>query len=69
MCVITEAFLTVARAQQQALGYPGLPFVMLEHPVAIATDAEVEHKVEMIYTEFVEQLTRSIPATGTPGHL
>jgi len=42
--VITEAFLTVAQAQQQALDYPALPFVMLEHPVAVATDAEVEHK-------------------------
>ena len=48
MCVITEAFLTVAQAQQKALDYPALPFVMLEHPVAIATDAEVEHKVELM---------------------
>ena len=57
MCIITEAFLTVAKAQQQALDYPELPFVMLEHPVAVATDAEVQHKVALIYTEFVEKLT------------
>ena len=58
MCVITEAFLTVARAQQQALDYPGLPFVMLEHPVAVATDTEVQHKVDLIYPAFIEQLLR-----------
>ena len=66
MCIITEAFFTVARAQQKALDYPELPFVMLEHPVAIATDDEVEHKVEIIYTEVVEKLTRSL-ATGSNG--
>ena len=58
MCVITEAFLTVAKAQQQALDYPDLPFVMLEHPVAVATDAEVQHKVDLIYAAFIEQLLR-----------
>ena len=57
MCVITEAFLTVAKAQQQALDYPELPFIMLEHPVAVATDAEVQHKVDLIYTEFIDKLT------------
>ena len=66
VCVITEAFFTVARAQQKALDYPDLPFVMLEHPVAVATDAEVEHKVELIYAEVVEKLTRSVSAGG-PG--
>jgi len=64
VCVITEAFFTVAKAQQQALDYPELPFVMLEHPVAVATDAEVEHKVELIYAEVVEKLTGSVPIGG-----
>ena len=54
----------MAKAQQKALDYPELPFVMLEHPVAVATDAEVEHKVELIYAEVVEKLTRGIPAGG-----
>ncbi len=67
MCVITEAFLTVAQAQQQALDYPALPFVMLEHPVAIATDAEVEHKVELIYAELVAKLTGSVPTVSGNG--
>ena len=62
MCVITEAFFTVARAQQKALDYPELPFVMLEHPVAVATDAEVEHKVALIYAELVEKLIGRVPA-------
>jgi len=57
VCVITEAFLTVAKAQQQALDYPELPFIMLEHPVAVATDAEVQHKVDLIYSEFIDKLT------------
>lgn len=67
MCVITEAFLTVAQAQQKALDYPELPFVMLEHPVAVATDAEVEHKVALMYAEFVEKLTGSLPAASGHG--
>ena len=67
MCVITEAFLTVAQAQQKALDYPALPFVMLEHLVAIATDAEVEHKVELIYAELVEKLTGSVATVSGKG--
>jgi hypothetical protein len=65
--VITEAFLTVAQAQQKALDYPALPFVMLEHPVAVATEAEVEHKVELIYVELVEKLTGGIPTVSGNG--
>ncbi len=57
VCVITEAFFSVAKAQQKALDYPTLPFVMLEHPVAVATDDEVRLKVELIYDELVEKLT------------
>jgi len=57
----------VAKAQQTALDYPELPFVMLEHPVAVATDAEVTHKVELIYAEVVEKLTRSVSVAGGDG--
>jgi hypothetical protein len=64
VCVITEAFLTIARAQQKALDYPDLPFVLLEHPVAVATDAEVQHKVALIYAEFIEKLTGGIPTAS-----
>jgi hypothetical protein len=64
VCIITEAFFTVARAQQKALDYPELPFVMLEHPVAVATDTEVAHKVALVYAEVVEKLTRSFAAGG-----
>lgn len=58
VCLITEAFHSIAVAQQQALDYPTLPFVMLEHPVAVATDAEVQSKVEQVYAELVDKLTR-----------
>ena len=61
VCVITEAFLTVAKAQQKALDYPHLPFVMLEHPVAVATNEEVQRKVAWIYTEVVEKLLGGMP--------
>ncbi len=60
VCMITEAFLTVAKAQQQALDYQELPFVMLEHPVAVATDAEVHEKVERVYLEVVSKLTGQV---------
>jgi len=52
----------VAKAQQKALDYPELPFVMLEHPVAVATDAEVASKVELIYAEVVGKLTAGVVA-------
>jgi hypothetical protein len=52
----------VAKAQQKALDYPELPFVMLEHPVAVATDAEVAYKVELIYAEVVGKLTAGVAA-------
>lgn len=55
----------MAKAQQKALDYPELPFVMLEHPVAVATDAEVAHKVELIYAEVVGKLTAGV-ATANP---
>ena len=41
--------------------------MMLEHPVAVATDAEVEHKVELIYTELVEKLTGNFSTANGHG--
>lgn len=58
MCIITEAFFTIAQAQQKALDYEELPFVMLEHPVAVATDDEVQAKVERVYLEVVAKLSQ-----------
>ncbi|MGE3536242.1 MAG: hypothetical protein AB7N91_02250 [Candidatus Tectimicrobiota bacterium] len=59
VCMITEVFYAIAKAQQKALDYPDLPFVMFEHPVAVATDDEVRHKVELVYAEFIDKLTVS----------
>lgn len=64
MCVITEAFLTIAQAQQKALDYPTLPFVMLAHPVAVATETERQEKVERIYQALVAALTQNSPAVS-----
>ncbi len=57
VCLITTAFQAIAEVQQKALGYPGLPFVMLEHPVAVAAGDEIEVKVEAVYAELVRKLT------------
>ncbi len=42
---------------------------MLEHPVAVATDDEIEQKVEAVYPELVGKLTGGVASTGetTPG--
>ncbi len=64
VCLITTAFQTIAEGQQKALGYPELPFVMLEHPVAVATDDEIEAKVEAVYPELVRKLTGGVASTG-----
>jgi len=64
VCVVTSAFQTIAEAQQKALGYPDLPFVMLEHPVAVATDDEIGKKVEAIYANLVLSLSSSISSAG-----
>ncbi len=64
VCLITTAFQTIAEAQQKALGYPELPFVMLEHPVAVATGDEIEAKVEAVYAELVRKLTGGPALTG-----
>jgi hypothetical protein len=62
--MITEVFYAVAKAQQKALDYPDLPFVMFEHPVAVATDDEVRHKVELVYAELIEKLTGGEASNG-----
>ena len=66
VCVITTAFQTIAEAQQQALGYPDLTFVMLAHPVAVATDDEIDEKVEAIYPDLVRKLTGGIAPIREP---
>ena len=66
VCVITTAFQAIAEAQQKALGYPELPFVMLEHPVAVATEDEIEEKVEAIYSDLVRHLADTL-SSGKEG--
>ncbi|MFQ5895140.1 MAG: hypothetical protein ACE5JJ_04890 [Nitrospinota bacterium] len=55
-CLITTAFETIAQSQRRALGYEELPYVMLEHPVAVATDEEVERKVGAAFSQVVRAL-------------
>ena len=39
---MTDAFTNGAELMAAALGVPGYPFVVIEHPIAAATDAQLE---------------------------
>lgn len=58
MCVITTAFLAIAKAQQKAMGYLELPFVAIQHPVAVSEEAEIREKVKAVYSDFVESFLK-----------
>jgi hypothetical protein len=42
--VMTSAFVNGAELMASALGVPGYPFVVIDHPIASATDAELEDR-------------------------
>ena len=42
--VMTSAFVDGAELMAAALGVPGYPFAIIEHPIASASDAELEVK-------------------------
>lgn len=42
--IMTDGFTDGAELMASALGAPGYPFVVIEHPIANATDAELEAK-------------------------
>lgn len=41
---MTDGFTDGAELMAAALGVPGYPFVVIEHPIANASDAELEAK-------------------------
>ena len=41
---MTDAFVSGAELMASALGLAGYPFVVIDHPVASATDAQLEAK-------------------------
>jgi hypothetical protein len=44
VAVMTSAFVDGAELMASALGVPGYPFAVIEHPISSATDAELEAK-------------------------
>lgn len=44
VAVMTSAFVDGAELMAAALGVPGYPFAVIEHPISSATDAELEAK-------------------------
>ncbi len=40
--IMTDAFVSGAELMASALGLAGYPFVVIDHPVASATDAQLE---------------------------
>jgi hypothetical protein len=44
--VCSTAFLTLGRAQATALGNPGLPIAVIEHPFGLRGRDEVRHMAE-----------------------
>jgi hypothetical protein len=51
---MTSAFVNGAELMASALGVPGYPFAVIEHPIASATDAELEDKAR----QTIEQALR-----------
>ena len=46
MTVCSTAFLTLGRAQAKALGNPGLPIAVIEHPFGLRSREEVRRMAE-----------------------
>jgi hypothetical protein len=62
VAVITDRFEQTARQMAADQGLPGYPFVVIPHPIAGATDAELGAKAEEVFLAIVRLLTAR---TGT----
>ena len=58
MTVITEAFKTAATIRAKTLGMPQHPVVVVEHPMASKTEAEVLAMAERFVDAIVSALVR-----------
>lgn len=57
MTICTEPFEAMARLQSASLGAADLPLVIVEHPLASLTEAEVEALADGALDRAVEALT------------
>ena len=55
--ICTDEFARMAQFIAKNLGLPGLPFVLIKHPLAGIGENEVKKKGEQIYDEVVEILS------------
>lgn len=56
MTVVTEAFRTAGMLRAKVLGMPEHPRVIIEHPIANKSDAEVTSMAERFVAEIVSGL-------------
>jgi hypothetical protein len=63
VAVITDRFEQTARQMAAVQGLPDYPFVVIPHPIAGATDAELDAKAEDAFQTIVRLLTARTGAT------
>ena len=61
--VMTSRFADAAELMARALGMPGYPFAIIEHPVSSASDAELEQRARAALA-FIARMIE-VPANGT----
>ena len=62
VAVMTDRFEQSARAMAAVNGIPDYPFIMLRHPIANDSDADLAAKAETAANQIVELLTKRVGA-------
>ena len=55
-CIVTDGFVPTGRVMADFAGLPGYPMVVIEHPIADNTEAQLRAKAEQIVQQSVEIL-------------
>lgn len=58
MSICTEPFRVPAQAMAEVYGMPEFPFIVMPHPIASLTEAEIQHRVRA----FLPQVLRILGA-------
>jgi hypothetical protein len=58
VAIMTDAFVDGAELMARALGVPGYPFVVIAHPIASATDDELQAKARAAAEHAAQLLIR-----------
>lgn len=66
--LVTEQFVSLARAAAKSLGYPDIPLVVVPHPFETMPRDQVRALAEQKYDEIVGKVTKTAPrrAPGKP---